>query len=323
MRRPRLLNSCRNSQVRPRVRLNPAKAPNVERINLLAQKKASRCTDGSMLVLVVISGVIVILLFLVGLSVYMFWGREKLGETRTEFKVLSLAKSLNENDRVGQINNVVARSRELVYLSRVTESKIETDNERCWASLSTLLCDDARNGAEMVELERKYQVTLSKNNVDSMVKQFNLESSEKPLLSGLFWESGQTYIDETNLGWVSNVDSNVFGNDTYSDLREIDQRSNYIQARSNLYRGNIDAKLPPPDNDLYFKFCSLPAPVEDSRAQTRLIKPEHYVKAISLDQIPTAIEIKQHLTVKVSNEQPEDLHLQGFAAAPGAAAPPP
>lgn len=296
------------------------------RSNSLTGKTATRHTAGSMLVLVVIAVVVVVLLFLVALSAYMFWGREKLGETRTEFKVLSIAKSLNDNDRVGQINNVVARSRELVYLSRVTESKIDEEYDRCWASLAALLRDDARNGAELVEIERSYQVTLSKNTIDSMVKQFNLESSQKPLISAPLWESGQTYIDEVNLGSVSKVDSNIFGNDTYPDLREIDENSHYIRAGSNLYRGNIDAKLPAPDDDLHFKLCSLAAPSEDSkdsRAQTRLIKPEHYVESVRLDQIPTAIEIKQHYTVTVSNKNPEELHLQGFAAAPGAAPPPP
>lgn len=276
---------------------------------------------------------ILVFLFIVALSVYMYWSRHKVGVSRTEFKVLSVAKALNEKNRVGQMNDVVARNRELVYTSRSTERLLGGEQSRAWSSLARYLCDDARDGAKLVEAERQNQVSLSKNTIDTMAYQYNAESAKKPNFFAAFWESSRTFVDEVNLGWVKNVESNALHPSIYPELQAFDESQKFFHKGSNLYRGNINAKLPAPDDDLDFKLSSLPAPVEGTVAQVRLIKPQAYVAGSvcyqdgkfvnnKLDQIPSALQIKQHMTVTVTNGEPQTVVIEGFGAAPGAAAPP-
>jgi hypothetical protein len=76
------------------------------------------------------------------------------------------------------------------------------------------------------------------------------------------------------VGSIRGVECNVENLQVIPDLREYDLRQKYIQAGSNLYMGNIDAKLPAPDNDLVFKLSSLPAYVGGTVAPVRLTSPD-------------------------------------------------
>ena len=60
-------------------------------------------------------GALLIIACLVGFTFYMLLSEHNKAQSRAERSTLGLAKILNKDDRVGQVNNVIARSRELVF----------------------------------------------------------------------------------------------------------------------------------------------------------------------------------------------------------------
>src|SRR6516162_1713028 len=73
---------------------------------------------GNTLVIVALSAAAVILLIAVGLSIhYFFYSHQGLQDSADQLAT-NLAVSMNSKDRIGQMNNLVANSRELVFNSR-------------------------------------------------------------------------------------------------------------------------------------------------------------------------------------------------------------
>lgn len=90
----------------------------------------------------------------------------------------------------------------------------------------------------------------------------------------------------------------------------------------------MNAKLPSPDNDLDFKFASLPAPVEKTVAPARLINQDVYKpfadvyanhKAVNnkIDQLPTALKLVRHADVTIVSGDKQSMQESSTAASTG------
>src|SRR5277367_1738715 len=117
-----------------------------------------RQEQGSMLVLTMLLGCLLVFVCIVAFCFFLLLSENKKGRAQAELSAVSLAKILNETDRVGQLNHVIARSRELVFLSRSCEAQAAGAKLDNWEPLAHFLVDEARSGAVLVEGERKNQI---------------------------------------------------------------------------------------------------------------------------------------------------------------------
>ena len=269
-----------------------------------------------MLSMTFLVGGILIFICVLAFCGYMVFSEQNRGQGEADKTVLDLAKVLNDKDRIGKVNNIVARNRELVFLSRQSAVQAANKGQEHWAPLANYLLDEARASQTLVENERKSQIELSKKSVRDFVEQFNLRTTDKPSLKLPGWQSAHGDIISASLGSVKEVQSNVKNTNVFPELREFDEHEKYFQKGSDLYLGNINAKLPEPDNDLEFKFASLAAPVEKTVAPARMINPDVFVplgmvydnhKAVSqpVSQLPDAVKIvrKSEMTIATGDKQ--------------------
>lgn len=305
----------------------------IETLNTNRRKPRARTSDGSMIGMVALVGGILILACVVGFCFYMLIQEQNKGELKAEQTAVDMAKILNEGDRVGQLNNVVARSRELVYLSRLSENQAAQKKLDNWEPLARFLVDEARAGSVLVEAERKNQIEVSRKNIKFFIDKYNLNTKNDPTFRMPFFHTWDAEINDATLGSVAKCESNVLNTDIYPELREYDEQQRYFQKGSNLYMGNINARLPVPDNDLDFKLASLPAPVEKTIAPARLIngsvfKPgaEVYkdLKTINkpMEHIPTAVSIIERIWVTAMSSDEQQMAVGAAASANGADIPP-
>lgn len=296
------------------------------RANLLRRRR------GNMLTMTALCTALIVLVCAVAFGFYLLLSQHHKGQGQTDKVAMDLGKALNEGDRVGQMNNLIARSRELVYVSRQAQNRVEQQQLFYWQALANRLTDEARSSAVLVENERQNQVDMSRKTIRKMAEKYNLNSKTGATLVLPWWESYDSQIYEVSCGYIRNVDCNVLNSDVFADLRDFDKHQNYFDERSNLYKGNINAKLPAPDNDLDFKLCSLPPPVDNVVAPARLVNQEVYkptaiimdnkeFKAQKIEQIPSAVRLVTHMDVTVQANK-ETVGIGSDAAASGAMPPP-
>jgi hypothetical protein len=265
---------------------------------------------------------------LVSFGFYMLLAQQKSGQSGTDQYALTTANTMNAGDRIGQMNNVIERCRELVYISRVNNEKAQIPLNALYKALSAQLLDEARENAKLVEEERKNQIRLCVKNLQTTVIATKKVAPTGKRLSLPWFESAYPQIEEVRVGYIKGVQSNVENLLVIPDLREFDLEKKYIQKGSNLYLGNINAKLPGPDDDLDFKLSSLPADVKKTISPSRLTATDVFVPTgtifaedkplpTKLDQLPAAIQLQEQMDV--SNRTAEsNLKLTSTATASGA-----
>jgi hypothetical protein len=229
---------------------------------------------GSMLSMVALVGGIVLFTCVIGFAGYMLLAQQKRGQTDTDEIAINAAKMLNGDDRIGQMNNVVERCRELVYVSRVNKNLAENLNTQLYAPLANQLLEESRANAALVEAERANQLNITTKAIQSYVQQHNLNQKTGSRLTLPWFQTNYPEVSDVYFGSIKGVQCNVENLQVIPSLRDYDLSQNYIQGGSNLYVGNINAKLPPPDSDLPFYLSSLPADVANSIAPVRLANPD-------------------------------------------------
>jgi hypothetical protein len=276
---------------------------------------------------------LVIIACVVGFCFYLMLAQQKKAAANADEAAMALAKSLNEGDRVGQINNVISGCRELVYISRSVDDRISNlKADSNWQPLAHMMLEEARSANPRVETERKNQIKLLKKQLQFFASQHNLQTMAKPTFILPFWQSYDPLINDIYVGAVKGQQSNVVHPDLYPELSAFDQHEKYFQSASNLYTGNIDAKLPPPDNELTFKLAAVHAPVENSVSPPRLINEGSFKQSACqfedntflnapIDQIPTAIKVVEHLSITSIGNQSK-VQVASYAEANGSQPPP-
>lgn len=276
----------------------------------LKLKRAQRRQSGNMLTMTLLCVGLLLAVCMIGFAFYLLLSEQKRGQTEADKLALEISKSMNENDRIGQINNLVVRNRELVYASRLTANTTVNSNLSFCAPLAQQLLDEASSGSVEIDKERKTQITLQQKRIKDIVERYNMHTQNVATFSLPWWKTYGLQVFQVNGGSLRDVQSNVEHTEIYDDLNIEDRRAKYVQPGSNLYMGNINAKLPTPDNNLDFKITSLPAPVEKLIAPARLANPEifHFGnlffdngKAVmqSFDQIPTAVQVVGRMDVQM------------------------
>jgi hypothetical protein len=270
-----------------------------------------------------------ILLFVcvVGFTGYMLLSQQKRGQTDADEVTLNVAKLMNGDDRVGQMNNVVERCRELVYASRANLTKAGNMSTPLYQSLAQQLLDESRANSQIVENERLNQINLTSQRVKNYIAQHNATTRTGSRLALPFFQTQFPVILQADFGAIAGVQCNVQNLLVIPELKDYDVNQHYIQPGSNLYMGNINAKLPAPDSDLNFMLASLPANVGGTVAPVRLANPEVFMQTAQVmnrnqqthtrpTHLPSAIQLVETMDVSGGSNQ-GSIRLGSTATADG------
>jgi hypothetical protein len=195
--------------------------------------------------------------------------------------------------------------------------------------LAQQLLVEAREGAQAVEGERKNQIDCTLCEVHNCLTQLTkTEQNSTPQMLAWILET-QPVITQVNFGSVTNVLASVESPTILDDLHKHDAKEKYVDKASNLYFGNINAKLPAPDDDLLFHFASLPAQINNLAVPPRLVDVGAFVKAATIfekdnplvqkpTELPSAVQVIGTSTIKNGKDTEMRLRIAADATACGA-----
>jgi hypothetical protein len=284
---------------------------------------------GNMLTIVGMCMAIVLLLLGLALSVqYLFFSHQFIKHHADQLAT-SLAIQLNANDRIGQMNNLVANSRELVFNSRANYNRVASNYPQM-ISLADRLLSDSRDGADIVEKERRELVAILLRDLQTSAKTTNLSGSLGQNVALPWASSNQASILDLKVGCIKGVESNVLAPYGNNDLLNLDTKAGYIDPTTHLYYGLSIIKLPE-DPDKQFRLTSLAPAVEGNVAPPRLVGPEAFEKSgellkngqdisASCDQLPTAVQLSigMDVTSRVAVQSTHETTADSTAATAGA-----
>ena len=206
---------------------------------------------------------------------------------------LSAACALNESDRMGEMNNLVARCRQLVYSSRTTTETIQSTSPDLEV-LATQILNEDRQHAQSLETARANLVQIvtadAQNAADTAFS--NQTGIYRAILPMMRMTTPQ--LVSIDFGNVPNVESNVAALDGIDPLATYDETDKLVDANSQLYFGNISAPLPAADSDLTFNLSSLAAPINGNVAPARLTQTSEFQlpsQSNKTAQLPSAVKI--------------------------------
>jgi len=236
------------------------------------------------------------------------------------------ARALNARDRVGQMNNMIGRCRQLVYSSSKNYDEVIAHYPQLEA-LARQQRDEAREGAEELERQRVVLLNYATTSATSaMQAKWDGIKDGYPLV--LPWLKVRSPLTPSfTFGKIANIESNVVEFAGFPDLADRDRESGYVRpadspfnpAAVSLYRQCIDNRLPAPNEFLSFKLTSLPAPVGGIISPARVVRAAAF-EPVPGDQIPSATRVRLNLPVSTALGAAASglLSATGSAAATGA-----
>lgn len=292
------------------------------------ESKHSRNKRGSMLAVVVLVTLVVVAVLGIGIVVSMMMMSQKRTQSQVENLTLEMANSINKDDWVGQMNNMTEFSRELVFSSRSALNEAIAHHPRM-RPLAIQLLDEARQSAALVESERKELTVIIMKDLHKRTNNLAETASSSPgmNLPGVSTDSMQ--LKTVDAGYIDGVMTNLTSAEGLPDLREYDLQEKYITQKNYVYLPNINAKLPAPDDDIKFDFCSLPASAKNTISPTRLTSNAVFRKLMTAGPesgndfskckfLPSAIQMISTTKVSSGSHLSAPMSVSITAASPGA-----
>jgi hypothetical protein len=226
---------------------------------------------------------------------------------------LAGAMALNKNDRVGQMNNMIARCRQLVYDSHQTMNDIDPTLQHL---AQTLYEEDVESAQNLENLDRKKLLQVCEDEAKAaMEAKFNeLKPGYQITLPWLRLD-GLT-LKEKRLGKIKDIKCNVYKMTVQEELASHDTSNSYMEL---LYKDDINARIPD-DGGLNFKLASLAAPIDTSVPPARLTLAEAFLKNKD-DHLHSATQVELELNVKsgLGGSASQLMRATGTAATTGGA----
>jgi hypothetical protein len=213
---------------------------------------------GSMLLLTCAIGVVLVILIVFAVTLGQMFVHHVHEQSITDASTLRAAAMLNANDQIGRMNNLVVQSRELVFDSRAAQSSTMTRDYWYLAPLAQRLLDDSRWGASFVDQARQRLI------VERLKSLLIMASSDASL------QSHGIKVTGIQVGNLADSRSNVY-DDEANELQEFDDSKHWIDPKTRLFVGNINAELPNEDKDLIFKISPLYPPIKGKMVQAAII----------------------------------------------------
>lgn len=219
-------------------------------------------------------------------------------QTASDEIALTGARKLNEFNRLGQMNELIARSRQLVYSTNQQNEQVKgVGNDPLLEKFAQQLNTEVLDSAASLDKERHDLTTLAQLEAkrEMQAKFDQLKDSYNMRLPWLTVETPN--LVSMNTGKIQGLDSNAKVLAGISELSEQDNKSNYVNKgkQIGLYRAESDATLPIP-NSPHFRFSPLPAPVANNLAPARTALPDAFT-SIKGDYAPCAIQLQLGLKV--------------------------
>lgn len=287
-----------------------------------------RTTRGNMLAVVVLVAIIIVAVLGIGIVVSMMMMSQKRTQSDIETLSLQMATGINKDDWVGQMNSMTEYSRELVFSSRSALNEAIAHHQRM-RPLAIQLMDEARQSADLIESERRELTVLIMKDLQKQSNEVADASSSKPGMKLPGVSTDATQLKNVDAGYIDGVLTNLTSAEGLPDLREYDLQEKYITQKSFVYLPNINAKLPAPDDDLNFSFCSLPAAAKNTVAPARLTSNSVFKKLMTAGPeagndftkckfLPSAVQIVSSTKVNSGSQLSAPMSVSITAASPGA-----
>lgn len=287
-----------------------------------AEVRKGREQRGSVLILACVMFCVLAIALLIGYSFSgLFFTHNRLQTSANEI-ALAGARKLNELDRIGQMNNMVARSRQLVAYSRKQLEDCH-NNQPGLEALAQELLNEARDDAKSLEAQRKSLHALAQGEAfDAMDNKLAEVEGSYPM--NLPWlKVTMPVMVEANFGKCAGVETNVEQLQHIDEVESKDGAASYVTNGGGLklYKNDVDAKLDGSDSDLTFKISALPAPVQKTVSPARIVLASAFKDSVG-DQIPSCCQVKIRLNVSshLGVESGGVLESTGTAGATGASA---
>jgi len=280
----------------------------------------ARKYGGSMLIFALAGFVMAILFIFVGLSFGSLFFVHSQVQKFADDIALAGASRLNDNDRLGQMNNLVARCRQLVYASRETAG-LTINSTPDVQMLAQQLLDESRKNAQDLEAERLRLQSLSVGEATAAMNTMFDGQSDHYCFTLAWLRAGEPHLMSMQFGNVLGIDSNVTPMTYIPALVNYDQSKHLINVTTGLYSGNIDASLAGMDKDLHFKLSSLAAPVNNQISPARLMQ-DNMLQPGDNNQLNSAVRIQLNMQISAdSSAFPGTYFVISSTAATSGAAP--
>lgn len=205
-----------------------------------------RMQTGSMLLLGIALMTLVCILgaVLLSFTLELYW--QQYTQADSEAMALKDAVFLNRNDSAGQINNLTARCRELVYVSRQCY-KQSTGHYEYLKPLTEKLVELARKNANRIQEEKNNMIRKTLADLADNHKQIDTGSAE----------SSSSVLD-LEVGYLDGQNSGVIASTGVRELYHKDVDAGYILKGTRLFLPFVNLRLPDEDSDLSFTLSAMP-----------------------------------------------------------------
>ncbi len=266
--------------------------------------------DGAILLLIIAAAFMVLSAALIVICFFMVLNQQGRDTSQTDAHALGFAAKINGQDWVGEINNMTGFARELVFTSRQDCLQVQRECPQ-FAELATQLLDEARLSAMQVEADKRTLLNGIDTSLKVSIRSAEQEQKKQRGLSLAWFSTEASQLETVEIGFMEGVASNVRGPEAIPALKTFDTSSKFLDEKSGFYNGNINAKLPEPDNDLDFRICSLPACVKATVSPVRLASNEEFRKLLTVqagktsdfskcEQLPSAVQVQSTMNVSTT-----------------------
>ncbi|MDZ4838072.1 MAG: hypothetical protein SGJ27_30180 [Candidatus Melainabacteria bacterium] len=288
---------------------------------------SSRTMTGGVLPLLMLVAVIIAVLVLAAIAVCALHLVESKLRSTAENYVLQAGIQLNKDDRIGEINLMVERSREAVYTARKTLVDIESGAPHV-GSLARLLLEDARVGAKQVDEERRRLSGVLGKEVEIALTSQVKKDCQAGTLNLMFFQLNQREDISVEVGSVRDMPSNAMAPVGLPQLKRHDHQEGYFFQSTDYYQPDINTKLPVPDDDLTFRFASLAPRIKNTVADARLLTTDDFDGQViliapgklvrpTLRNLPSAVKLVTRTGVNAPMQLHQDLEITTISTSAG------
>lgn len=289
-----------------------------------------RKSTGNMLSLVVLTMGAIIALALLGLLFNTFLFQCSRAQYKVDALAINLASKINSGDRLGQMNDLVEASRELIYVADENLAQCQTQELDVLTPLCSQLLEEARRGQSLVEDERKHQIQVIVTELTEEAERYNRAAGSIDGLAMLGLKAREPLIKRIEVGYPQKLESNVRDLRMLPDLSKADAEKGNTALQSKLFRANNNARLPGLQHDLSFRFSPLAACTSGVYAPARNANLQAFVRTgtvmangtgqpCSLEYAPSAVSIYCSMDAVLDDRQAATtVDLNSVGITPGA-----
>lgn len=314
-------------------------------------QRKQRKERGNILIICAAVGFVILVIGLWALDVFWLHLLNAKELSAAEKVAMAAAVALNKDDSIGQMNYMLAHSREMVTCLRFNEAMAERDHE-ILKQLTHDLAQKAHDTSALLAVERK-NLEAARISQSYKAAQDALTTAGSPnaaRMAGVATSGASIEIDKCSFGCAkatpsdtdndnnlasSNVEPSKYYFDEKIDKMLMDYDKKFLDDTGKYYKGNchvpLDLNFPGggDDSDLQFPVSSLPPCINNYTSPPRLMQANEFHKMAAFSEsaspqyIPTAVYIVLKLTIKETGSGAgTSLMAPGIALTAGGTPPP-